>query len=238
VWDRRSDVDSETVSTDFITRGARTEHLLSKLIAGGLSAGVVLLWWPRVFQHDSAGAWVTRGIAWTLLAEILVVAVSPLEHVLRARIGALRPVGHVRSFLSASSRLRAYCALALAAIAVSLPLMLIATGQPAAEPPQPQRVTKVTRVVKVVKQVKVKRIIVREAAPAARSYPRAVIPAPVVTPAPVATSAPAAPKPAAPKRTAPAKHQQQTAAKDKPATPTPAPSPTTTPATPTPAPGA
>src|SRR3954447_10196918 len=228
----------KTVSTDFVTRGARTEHLLSKLIAGGLSAGVVLLWWPRVFQHDSAGAWVTRGIAWTLLAEILVVAVSPLEHVLRARVGALRPVGHVRSFFSASSRLRAYCALALAAIAVSLPLMLIATGHPAvAEPPQPQRVTKVTRVVKVVKQVKVKRIIVREAAPAPRSYPRVVTAAPVVTPAPVDTSAPVAPKPA-PKRTAPAKRQQQTAAKDEPATPTPVPSPTTTPATPTPAAGA
>jgi hypothetical protein len=87
-----------TVSADFTTRGARTEHLLSKLIAGGLSAGVVLLWWPRVFPHDRAGGWVARGIAWTLLAEILVVAVSPLEHVLRARIAAFGPVGHVRSF--------------------------------------------------------------------------------------------------------------------------------------------
>src|SRR3954470_2649616 len=129
----------KTVSTDFVTRGARTEHLLSKLVAGGLSAGVVLLWWPRFFPHDSAGTWVARGIAWTLLAEILVVAVSPLEHVLRARVGALRPIGHVRSFFSSSSRLRAYFARALAAVAVSLPLMLIATGHPAArEAPKPQ----------------------------------------------------------------------------------------------------
>jgi hypothetical protein len=222
-----------TVSSDFATRGARTEHLFSKLIAGGLSAGVVLLWWPHFFPHDSAGTWVARGIAWTLLAEILVVAVSPLEHALRARIAAFRPVGHARSFFTASSRLRANFALALAAIAVSLPLMLIATGHPAvAERPKPQRVTKVTRVVKVVKQVKVKRIVVREAAPAAPVYP------PAVTPAPVVTSAPAATKPAATKRTAPAKRRQQPAAKDKPATPTPTPTPTTTPATPTPAPGA
>ena len=218
------------MSSDFATRGARTEHLFSKLIAGGLSAGVVLLWWPHFFPHDSAGTWVARGIAWTLLAEILVVAVSPLEHAMRARVAACGPVGRVRSLLSASSRMRAYLALALAAVAVSLPLMLIATGHPAvADTPKPQRVTKVTRVVKVVKQVKVKRIVVREAAPPV-SYP------PVVTPAPAAAPIPAA----APKRAATTKPQQhkKTAAKQQPATPTPTPAPTTTPASPTPAPGA
>jgi hypothetical protein len=217
------------VSSDFATRGARTEHLFSKLIAGGLSAGVVLLWWPRFFPHDTAGGWVARGIAWTLLMEILVVALSPLEHVARARVAALGPVGHVRSFFTGTSRLRAYFALALAAAAVSVPLMLIATGHPAAaDSPKPQQVTKVTRVVKVVKQVKVKRIVVREAAPPA-TYP------PVVTPAPVATSVPAAPKRAA---TTKRKQQTKTAAQEKPATPTPTPTPTTVPASPTPAPGA
>jgi hypothetical protein len=222
-----------TVSTDFATRGARTEHLFSKLIAGGLSAGVVLLWWPHFFPHDTAGSWVTRGIAWTLLTEILVVALSPLEHAMRARVAAFGPVGRVRSCLTTSARLRAYLALALAVVAVSLPLMLIATGHPAvAEPPKPQRVTKVTRVVKVVKQVKVKRIVVRETAPAAPVY------AGTVTPPPVATYAPVAAKPVGSKRTTPAKREQQTAAKDKPATPTPTPTPTVTPATPMPAPGA
>jgi hypothetical protein len=218
------------VSSDFATRGARTEHLFSKLIAGGLSAGVVLLWWPHLFPHDSAGTWVARGIAWTLLTEILVVAVSPLEHVMRARVAAFAPVGHVRSFFSASTRLRAYFALGLAAVAISIPLMLIATGHPAvAAKPKPQQVTKVTRVVKVVKQVKVKRIVVREAAPA--PYPPAVNHA-------ATTVAP--PRPAASKRAATTKPQQQekTAAKDKPATPTPTPAATTTPAAPTPAPGA
>jgi hypothetical protein len=218
------------VSSDFATRGARTEHLFSKLIAGGLSAGVVLLWWPRFFPHDSAGAWVARGIAWTLLAEVLVVAVSPLEHALRARVAALGPVGHVRSFFSASARTRAYFALGLAAVAVSLPLMLIATGHPAAaDTPKPPQVTKVTRVVKVVKQVKVKRIVVREAAPP--SYPPAVTPAAtaIARPRPAATKRAATPEPL---------QQKKTAAEDKPATPTPTPAPTTTPATPTPAPGA
>jgi hypothetical protein len=221
------------VSSDFATRGARTEHLFSKLIAGGLSAGVVLLWWPHLFPHDTAGGWVARGIAWTLLMEILVVAVSPLEHVMRARVAAFGPVGHVRSFFAGTSRLRAYFALGLAAIAISLPLMLIATGHPAAaDTPKPPQVTKVTRVVKVVKQVKVKRIVVREAAPPA-TYPAAV------KPAPAATSIPAATKPAASKRAATTKPQQKkTEAKQQPATPTPTPAPTTTPASPTPAPGA
>jgi hypothetical protein len=217
------------VSTDFATRGARTEHLFSKLIAGGLSAGVVLLWWPRFFPHDTAGGWVARGIAWTLLAEILVVAVSPLEHALRARAAALGPVGRARSFFSGSTRLRAYFALGLAALAVSLPLTLIATGHPAAaKKPEPQ-VTKVTRVVKVVKQVKVKRIVVRETVPAP-SYPRTIAP-------PAVTSAPQ--RPAAAEHAATTKPQpKQTTAKDETPTPTPTPAPTTVPASPTPAPGA
>jgi hypothetical protein len=219
------------VSSDFATRGAHTEHLFSKLIAGGLSAGVVLLWWPRFFPHDTAGSWVARGIAWTLLMEILVIAVSPLEHAVRARAAAFGPVGHVRSFFLASTRQRAYFALALALVAISLPLMLIATGHPAAaDEPRPQQVTKVTRVVKVVKQVKVKRIVVREAAPPP-TYPPAVAPAAtaVATPRPAVTKRAATPKP---------QEKKETAAEDKPATPTPTPAPTTVPATPTPAPGA
>jgi hypothetical protein len=222
------------VSSDFATRGARTEHLFSKLIAGGLSAGVVLLWWPHLFPHDTAGGWVARGIAWTLLMEVLVVAVSPLEHALRARASAFGPVGRARSFFSGTSRLRAWFALGLAAAAVAVPLMLIATGHPAAaDTPKPPQVTKVTRVVKVVKQVKVKKIVVREAAPPA-TYPPAITPAPVATPVPVAT------KPAAPKRADTTEPQQKkkTEPRQQPATPTPTPAPTTTPASPAPAPGA
>jgi hypothetical protein len=221
------------MSTDFATRGARTEHLLSKLVAGGLSAGVVLLWWPHFFPHDSAGSWVARGIAWTLLMEILVVAFSPIEHVLRARVSAFAPVGHVSSFMSRSSRVRAWLALALAALAVSAPLMLIATGHPAKAEAPKQEVTNVTRVVKVVKRVQVRKIVVREPAPAAPAY----VPSPAPRAAtPVATPrATAAPKRAAKKRTAAKKEP----ASSKPvATPTPTPAATTAPATPTPAPGA
>jgi hypothetical protein len=217
------------MSPDFATRGARTEHLLSKLIAGGLSAGVVLLWWPHFFPHDSAGSWVARGIAWTLLMEILVVAVSPIEHVLRAHLAALAPVGRVSSFMTRSSRTRAWLALALAATAVTVPLMLIATGHPAkAQAPKPQ-VTNVTRVVKVVKRVQVRKIVVREPAPAPPAY--------VPTPAPTIRVATPATKP---KRAAKRSTQERkTTTEAKPvATPTPALTPAPPTPTPTPAPGA
>jgi hypothetical protein len=215
-------------------------EFLSKSIAGGLSAGVVLLWWPRFFPHDSAGTWVARGIAWTLLAEILVVALSPLEHALRARVSALGPVGQVRAFFSRWSRLRAYFALGLAAVAVSLPLMLIATGRPAKGQAPKQQVTNVTRVVKVVKRVQVKRIVVNRPAPAApQAYPAAVVTAPAATSTPAVTqrSTTTSPKRASQKRT-----QQHTAepntSTDKPAAPSPTPDATAAPASPTPAPGA
>jgi hypothetical protein len=226
------------VSTDFATRGARADHLLSKLIAGGLSAGVVLLWWPRFFPHDSAGIWVARGIAWTLLAEILVVALSPLEHVLRARVAAIGPVGHLRSFFSRSSRLRAWFALGLAATAVSVPMMLIATGgRPAkADAPKPQ-VTNVTKVVKVVKRVQVKHIVVRQPAPAApQAYPPAVS-TPPATPVQRTPASTASPKRASKKPAQRGISKPETPTPT-PTAPTPTPGATTVPATPTPAPGA
>jgi hypothetical protein len=162
-------------------RRARADHLLSKLIAGGLSAGVVLLWWPHVVTHDSAVSWVARGIAWTLLAEILVLALSPVELVLRSRLAPLAPAGLLRR-LGARSQQLSY--VVLAAVAVGLPLTLLVAGKPAT----PKRVTKVTRVVKVVKPVPVKRIVIRRTVRTAAPY----VPPAVATPRPSATGRPAA----------------------------------------------
>jgi len=48
--------------------------------AGGLSAGVVLLWWPMFFATDSVhDCGSGRGIVWTLAFELLLVAFSPFE---------------------------------------------------------------------------------------------------------------------------------------------------------------
>jgi hypothetical protein len=223
------------VSPEIVTRRARADHLLSKLIAGGLSAGVVLLWWPRVVPHDSAASWVARGIGWTLLAEILVVALSPLELLLRTRLAACAPVNRLRGM---GARFRHVAYAALVALAVCLPLTLIAAGGPAPAAQPPKQVTNVTRVVKVVKPVQVKKIVVRrEAAPAPVYAPAAAAGAPVATPRPAAVSKrPASQKRSSSKRTAQSEHS----AADKPsatATPSPTPDGTATPATPTPAPG-
>jgi hypothetical protein len=222
------------VSPEIVTRRARADHLLSKLIAGGLSAGVVLVWWPRVVPHDSALSWVGRGIGWTLLAEILIVALSPLELVLRNRVAALVPVGRLRG-LGSRSRQGAY--VVLAAVAVCLPLTLIATGRPAPAAQTKQEVTNVTRVVKVVKPVQVKRIVVRRTAPAPVTYVPAAATAPVATPRPAATATPTTThKRASTQSTRSAADSDGKTSGSAPA-PTATPDTTATPAAPTPAPG-
>lgn len=55
-------------------------NLISKIAAGGLSAGVFLLWWPQHVRGDGLEALIVRGLLWTLLAELLIVAFSPLEN--------------------------------------------------------------------------------------------------------------------------------------------------------------
>src|SRR3954451_20578278 len=143
---------------EITTQRARADHLLSKLIAGGLSAGVVLLWWPHFVTHDSAVSWVARGITWTLLAEIVVLALSPVELILRSRLAGLAPVGRLQGI---GGRLHLLAYGVLVAVAVGLPLTLIAPGSPAPAA-EAEQVTNVTRIVKVVKPVEVKRIVVRK----------------------------------------------------------------------------
>jgi hypothetical protein len=58
-------------------------EFLSKSIAGGLSAGVVLLWWPVIFDRvNTITSWFVRGVAWTILFELLLVALIPFERAL------------------------------------------------------------------------------------------------------------------------------------------------------------
>ena len=58
-------------------------EFLSKSIAGGLSAGVVLLWWPVLFAEvDTVTSWFVRGVAWTVCFELLLVALIPFERAL------------------------------------------------------------------------------------------------------------------------------------------------------------
>jgi hypothetical protein len=142
-------------------------QLGSKLLAGGLSAGVVLLWWPMFFPTDSVTTWLCRGIVWTLVFELLLVALSPFELALwnthrgeriSQRVEAKRAL---LDHESPKRRIGRRAALAITALA--LPLALIAVGVsshiPTGHAATPPKVMQVTRVVRVVKPVRVQRVV-------------------------------------------------------------------------------
>jgi hypothetical protein len=141
-------------------------QLLSKSIAGGLSAGVVLLWWPVLFDHvDTVTSWLARGVAWTVCFEVLVYALMPFERALWETSRGERRAGRVdaaQSRLHAGSHRRRLSRLSvLATVALSVPVALLVTGlqkQPDARAAGPVvRPIKVVRVTKVVKVQKVVR---------------------------------------------------------------------------------
>jgi hypothetical protein len=165
-------------------------EFLSKSIAGGLSAGVVLLWWPVLFEDvDTVTSWFVRGVAWTLCFELLLLALVPFERALwettrGERIA--RRVGNAGSRLhSGSHRSRIGRLSGVAALALAIPVVLVVAGlgeqAPARAEAQPVRPINVTRVTKVVHPVTVKRVI--ERAPVS-GQPIVTTPAPAPAPVP------------------------------------------------------
>jgi hypothetical protein len=166
-------------------------EFLSKSIAGGLSAGVVLLWWPVLFDNvDTVTSWFVRGVAWTLCFELLLFALIPFERALwetgrGERIA--RRVGDAGSRLhSGPPRGRIRRVGAVASMALAIPVVLVFAGlsehvSARAEAPEVRPIN-VVRVTKVVHPVRVKKVV--ERAP----VPQPVVPAPAPapqTPAPV-----------------------------------------------------
>ena len=144
-------------------------EFLSKSVAGGLSAGVVLLWWPVLFDRvDTVTSWFVRGVAWTLLFELVLLALIPFERALwetprgervSTRVGAAHSRLHSGSPPRRLSRLGA-----VASAAVVVPVVLLVTGLhqvPASAQAnsmrQPVKVVRVTKVVKVVQHAPVQR---------------------------------------------------------------------------------
>jgi hypothetical protein len=133
-------------------------ELGSKLLAGGLSAGVILLWWPHFFPGDSLSSWLVRGVAWTLSFELLLLAFGSFEKALWETApakGMQQKVTTARDRINAKTERRHLGVRgAIAAVALTIPLTLLATGVQDAtfgKEPQPkvQRVTKVMKIVKV-----------------------------------------------------------------------------------------
>jgi hypothetical protein len=127
--------------------------IISKLLAGGLSAAVVLLWYPLFFPTDSVESWLIRGVVITLAYEILVQSLSPLERALwetsqakQVRAGAARLARGDRTMRSRSF---------VAVCAITVPVALMAIAPPhqlshnLAQRTAVRHVTEVKRVVKV-----------------------------------------------------------------------------------------
>jgi hypothetical protein len=141
-------------------------ELASKLVAGGLSAAVILLWWPQFFPADTATAWLARGVVWTLSFELMLLALAPLERSLWETAAVRRVRSRAGSRLAPGQRLGSRTAVACAALAV--PAVLLATA------PAPNRDKPAVTAVKEVTEVK--RIVRVEHAPGGAA-PRPAAPA-------------------------------------------------------------
>ena len=166
-------------------------EFLSKSIAGGLSAGVVLLWSPVLFEDvNTVTSWFVRGVAWTVSFELLLLALRPFERALwdtprGERI--IHRMSHAGSHLHSGSRRRRMGRLsAVATVALMLPVVLLVTGLdkqvPAQAEAKPAAPIKVVRVTKVVRPVTVTRVIERAPSSGAAVFttaaPQQLAPAP------------------------------------------------------------
>ncbi|HEU4658692.1 MAG TPA: hypothetical protein VFR97_14275 [Capillimicrobium sp.] len=142
------------------------KHLTSKLLAGGLTAGIVLIWWPRHYPTDGLEWLVLRGIVATLGFELMLLAYTPIEDRIAARLARRRAVGALRARAQAvPAPARTGGSLVFAVGALALPLLLLASaGAPPPEPAEPEPVTRVVREIVVKRQV-----VHDQAAPASAS---------------------------------------------------------------------
>jgi hypothetical protein len=207
--------------------------LLSKMTAGGLSAGLFLLWWPAHLPADGLGWLVLRGLAWTLAFELLLACLLPLER-RTGRALARRPAAErVRGRLAgAPAQARAGGAVMLALTAVIVPLIMLANAD---RPARPHRPAAAVRELVVKRQVvRRERVVVRKVvvAPSHASVPDphplpAALSAPAAAPARRTLVGPTTPKrKQAPRPSAPADPPATTTTPA--ATPAPAPAPAAT----------
>jgi hypothetical protein len=184
--------------------------LLSKILAGGLSAGVFLLWWPRHFPVQGLEWLVLRGVLWTLSFELLHVALAPVEH---------RALGPTARWLGARRPRRAGWVYAGAALALVVPALLLTEVDPT---PRPRPAAAQARP-KVVRQVIVKRQRIVQREVVVREVPVPVAPDRVVVTKRVEVPAKRAP---APRQAAPAPEPEPEPAAPEPPATEPEPAPT------------
>jgi len=206
-------------------RNVSLKHLVSKLLAGGLMAGIILIWWPAHYPTTGIEALVARGILATLGFELMMLAFTAVEDRLLARLAPRSTrLQRLRERAAAAPRpARTGFVLAAGGAAFIVPVVALAsTGtppQPKAESAKAVRVVQPVRE-RVVRQVVVKRQVVHDqvvvAAPAA-SAPTTTSAASRTASAPQATT----PQAASQRTAAPAERTQQQA-KQQPTSTTPA----------------
>src|SRR4051812_24479167 len=111
------------------------KHLTSKLLAGGLTAGIVLIWWPRHYP--------TEGLEWLGLRGgvppprfgMLFFAYASLEDRVTSRLRRRETVGRLRARVdSVPAPARTGGSFLFLGAAVALPIMLLVTaGAPPAK---------------------------------------------------------------------------------------------------------
>jgi hypothetical protein len=157
--------------------------LCSKLLAAGLSAGLFLIWWPQHHATTGLTSLIVRGVLWTLGYELMLLAFTPLERLLRRALSArVHRIRLSNRFSAVPGAARAGGAAALACAGVAVPVALLA----GANAPGPAAISASTHRVIVVKRPVVKRVVVRETVtvPAAAAHPSL----PAVASAPAATA--------------------------------------------------
>jgi hypothetical protein len=131
------------------------DRLVSKIAAGGLSAGIFLIWWPEHVQGEELVHLILRGLLWTLTFELLLVSFGPLEDLASARVRRRMEArrDRVRNRLAAvPAPARTGGAVALACMGLAAPLTLLAGA--------PTHLVKDDSAPRVVKQVIVQRPVV------------------------------------------------------------------------------
>jgi len=160
--------------------------LFSKVLAGGVSAGIFLLWWPAHVTAQGSEWLFIRGILWSLAFEILLFAYSPLEK------AVVRAVREREPRTLRGPQLARILTFAVLAVAVPL-VMLSGTKPPSAAP---------ARAAVPAQKVIVKREIVKREVVVRRVNKVVRVPGPTVTTAaPAATPVATAATPAARKTT-------------------------------------
>jgi hypothetical protein len=150
-------------------------HLLSKIAAGGLSAGVILLWWPLVFPSDTVESWLVRGVLWTLSFELMLHAFAPAEEALWRSRAARRVARQAQAASArigtASPRRGSHARWLAAGFALFVPLALLASApsERLKQKPVVAHVREVTRVKRILRIERRSVTVPRAAVPSAPS---------------------------------------------------------------------